>query len=325
MSRILFLLVIFSFSSVVWAQAPIDRIYVFGDSYSDIGRGWVDSDGPTAVAYMAQRMGLTMVPSNTPDAEEKSLDFAVSGAPTGENPSHRVPKGCLGLGMKNQVTEFAARAHDASIVFDPDTTLFFIAGGLNDKKIPTEQTVANLEGEIDALYKAGARRFRVAILPEKIPAFSEVGIRLNPAIRAIPEEMQAKLKGSDIELSQWGAYFDRVMDQAGKFGITDTTNQCAGRAIFDEDATPCAEPAKHFYYHKGHPSTAVHKFVGEMLYREITAKSASPAPALKAVSSTAPTAKAAPSAPAATTPKAAHGEKTPEPQHPKSSGGSSQP
>ncbi len=84
MLRIPVLLVIFSFCSVVRAQAPIDRIYVFGDSYSDIGRGWVDSDGPTAVAYMAQRMGLTMVPSNTPDAEEKSLDFAVSGAPTGE-------------------------------------------------------------------------------------------------------------------------------------------------------------------------------------------------------------------------------------------------
>lgn len=315
MLRIVVSLVVFSFSSVVWAQAPIDRIYVFGDSYSDIGRGWVDSDGPTAVAYLAQHLGLTMVPSNTPDAEEKSLDFAVSGAPTGENPSHRVSKGCLGLGMKNQVTEFVARAHDGSIVFDPDTTLFFIAGGLNDKKIPTEQTVANLEGEIEALYKSGARRFRVAILPEKIPAFSEVGIRLNPAIRAIPEEMQSKLKGSHIELSQWGAYFDRVMDQAGKYGFIDTTNQCAGRAIFNEDATPCAEPAKYFYYHKGHPSTEVHKLVGEMLYREITAKPASPVSAPKAISS----------ASSAATPKAVHGEKVPEPQqHPKSSGGSSQ-
>ncbi|HEY2038814.1 MAG TPA: SGNH/GDSL hydrolase family protein [Edaphobacter sp.] len=323
MARILILLVIFSFCSVVRAQAPIDRIYVFGDSYSDIGRGWLDSDGPTAVAYMAQRMGLTMAPSNARDAEEKSLDFAVSGAPTGENQSHRVPKGCLGLGMKNQVAEFAARSHDASIVFDPDTTLFFIAGGLNDKKIPTEQTVANLEGEIEALYKAGARRFRVAILPEKIPAFSEVGIRLNPAIRTIPEEMQPKLKGSHIELSQWGAYFDRVMDQAGKYGITDTTNQCAGRAIFDEDATPCAEPAKHFYYHKGHPSTAVHKLVGEMLYREIMAKPATPVAAPKEVSSASP-AKAAPSPAPALAPKAAHGEKTSDPQHPKSSGGSSQ-
>jgi phospholipase/lecithinase/hemolysin len=172
--------------------------------------------------------------------------------------------------MKNQVAEFVARVHDGSLVFDADTTIFFLAGGLNDKRIPTEQTVANLEGEIEALYAVGARRFRVAVLPEKIPAFSEVGKRLNPALRAIPEEMKLKLKGAEMESSQWGAFFDRVIDQADKYGITDTANQCAGRAIFDEDATPCANPATHFYYHKGHPSTAVHKLVGDMLYKEMT-------------------------------------------------------
>jgi phospholipase/lecithinase/hemolysin len=277
MRRLLFLLVIFSFCEVVQAQAPIDKVYVFGDSYSDIGRGWLDSDGPTAVAYMAQHLGLTMVASNTPDAEEKSLNFAVSGAPSGENPAHRVSKGCLGLGMKNQVAEFVARVRDGSIAFDPETTLFFLAGGLNDSRISTEQTVGNLEGEIDALYKAGARRIRVAVLPEKIPGFSDVSIRLNPAIRQIPEQMQPKLKGADIELSQWGAFFDMVLQHAAKYGITDTTNPCAGRTIFNEDATPCADPAKHFYYYKEHPSTATHKIVGEMLYREVT-KPASAAP-----------------------------------------------
>jgi len=254
------------------AQAPIERIYVFGDSYSDIGRGWVDGDGPTAVAYLAQRLGLKMVASNTPDSAEESLNFAVSGAPTGENAGRVVSKGCLGLGMKNQVAEFVARVRDGSIAFDPVETVFFIAGGLNDKRITTEQTIANLEGEMKTLYDAGARRFRVAVLPEKIPAFSDVAIRLNPAIRNIPADMQPKLKGADVKLSQWGAFFDEVITNPTKYGITDTTNQCAGRAIFDEDATPCASPATHFYYHKGHPSTAVHKVVGEMLYAELTSK-----------------------------------------------------
>lgn len=274
MQSILVLLVMISFCGLSQAQTSVDRIYVFGDSYSDIGRGWVDSDGPTAVAYLAHRMGLTMVPSNAHDAEEKSLDFAVSGAPTGESPGHIVPKGWLGLGMKNQVAEFVARVHDGSIAFDADTTIFFLAGGLNDKRITTEQTVANLEGEMDALYAAGARRFRVAVLPEKIPAFSEVGKRLNPALRAIPEEMRSKLKGAEVESSQWGTFYDLVMDHADKYGITDTANQCAGRAIFDEDATPCATPASHYYYHKNHPSTAVHKLVGDMLYKEMTSTKA---------------------------------------------------
>lgn len=246
-------------------------MYVFGDSYSDIGRGYLDSDGPTAVAYLAHHLGLTLVPSNARDAAEKSLDFAVSGAPTGENPGHVVTNGWLGLGMKNQVADFVARVHDGSVAFDAETTIFFIAGGLNDKRITTEQTVGNLEGEIEALYAAGARRFFVAVLPEKIPAFSDVGKRLNPALRNIPADMQPKLKGAELQLSQWGAFFDVVMDHPDKYGIADTMNQCAGRAIFNEDCTPCANPAGHFYYHKGHPSTAVHKAVGDMLYKEMTA------------------------------------------------------
>jgi phospholipase/lecithinase/hemolysin len=265
------LLVILSVSGLLPAQTqpPIERIYVFGDSYSDIGRGWVDSDGPTAVAYMAQKLGLTMVPSNAHDAAEKSLDFAVSGASTGENKGRIVTNGLLGFGMKNQVAEFVARAHDGSIVFDPDNTLFFIAGGLNDSRIATEQTVANLEGEIQSLYDAGGRHFRLAVLPEAIPAFSGVAKRLNPAIRGIPAEMSSKLSGADIRLSKWGIYYDYIIQHPEKFGIKDTTDQCAGRSIFSEDVTPCANPAQYFYYHKNHPSTAVHKIVGAMLYKEL--------------------------------------------------------
>ena len=29
------------------------RLYMFGDSYSDIGAGYIDGNGPTAVAYPA--------------------------------------------------------------------------------------------------------------------------------------------------------------------------------------------------------------------------------------------------------------------------------
>src|SRR3954447_13996308 len=37
------------------AANKLDRLYVFGDSYSDIGEGYLDGDGPTAVAYLAKR------------------------------------------------------------------------------------------------------------------------------------------------------------------------------------------------------------------------------------------------------------------------------
>ncbi|MBB5063465.1 SGNH/GDSL hydrolase family protein [Granulicella mallensis] len=263
---------LFLFCHVAFAAKPPKRLYVFGDSYSDIGRGWVDSDGPTAVAYLAKRLGLTMVASNAPNSAGKSLNFAVSGAPSGENPGQAVPHGWLGLGMKNQVSEFVAMVHSGAVSFDPETTLFFLAGGLNDHSLSTEQTVANLEGEIDSLYAVGARRFSVAILPEKIPAFRPVAVRLNPALRKIPTEIGPKLKGAEVRTSQWGAFFDVILENPSKYGFTDVTNQCAGRSIFNEDTTPCATPATHFYYHEAHPSTAASKVVGDMLYDELMSR-----------------------------------------------------
>jgi phospholipase/lecithinase/hemolysin len=60
-----------------------------------------------------------------------------------------------------------------------------------------------------------------------------------------------------------------VFRSPSDYGIENTKDACAGRAIFDEDATPCAKPSAYYYYHAGHPSTAVHKMVGEKVYAEI--------------------------------------------------------
>jgi phospholipase/lecithinase/hemolysin len=155
------------------------------------------------------------------------------------------------------------------VKFDPATTLFFIAGGLNDGRITTAETVANEEAEMQTLYGLGARRFAVAILPEKVPGFDVTSIRLNPALAAIPAEMRPKLPGAEIYTSHWGAFFDEILIHPAKYGFTDTTHMCAGRAAFHEDATPCATPSTYFYYHMSHPSTAAHKVVGDMLYDEL--------------------------------------------------------
>ena len=252
------------------AARPIARMYVFGDSYSDSGAGYIDGDGPTAVAYLARRLGFELKPPNDSGANAHSLNFAVSGAQTGSGAGRKVKDALLGRGMVEQVDDFVARVQSRQIVFDPNTTLFFIAGGLNDRRLPGKETVANLEAEIRKLYSVGARRFRVALLPTAIPAFSEVGLRLDPELRRIPGEMQAQLPDVEIAGSNWGPFFDEVLRNAAAYGIRNTTDKCAGRAIFDEDTTPCASPSTYYYYHAGHPSTAVHKAVGDKLYEEIT-------------------------------------------------------
>ena len=96
-----------------------------------------------------------------------------------------------------------------------------------------------------------------------------MGQRLNPELTRIPREIRAEIPGASIELSRWGFFFDEVMRSPAQYGIENTTDACAGRAIFNEDARPCSAPATYFYYHSGHPSTAVHKAVAEKLYQEL--------------------------------------------------------
>lgn len=247
----------------------ISRMYVFGDSYSDTGAGYLDGNGPTAVAYLADRLGFKLALPNEPDANSQSLNFAVSGAQTGRGAGQKMNGALLGRGMVDQVEDFTSRVRSRAIVFDSRRTLFFLAGGLNDGRLPSAETVANLKGEIRTLYSAGARRFRLALLPIAIPGFSEVGKRLNPELERIPREIEAALPGAQVRLSHWGPFFDEVMRNPSAYGIRNTHNACAGRTIFKEDATPCSNPGAYYYYHSGHPSTAVHKIVGDKLYAEI--------------------------------------------------------
>jgi phospholipase/lecithinase/hemolysin len=246
------------------------RLYVFGDSYSDIGAGYIDGNGPTAVAYLAWLMGLEVTSSKAPNAAAKSLVFAVSGAGTGEGTGRQVKEAFLGYGMMNQVRDFAARVKSGEIRFDPQTTLFFLAGGLNDGRQETATTLANLRQQLQILRQHGGRHFTIALLPTKIPQFAAVGLRLNPAYEQFVGQEAAA--GVDLWLNHWGAAFDEVMEHPTAHGIVNTTGACAGRTIFDQDPTPVGDPATYFFYHEGHPSTAVQRIVGKRLFEEIAAR-----------------------------------------------------
>ncbi len=253
---------------------PYTMLYVFGDSYSDSGSGYVDGNGPTAVVYLAQHLGIPFTYYGDPGSTGKGLNFAVSGAASGEGSGHRFPTGpMLGFGMKNQVENFVEFSKSKLIPkIDPDNTMFFLAGGLNDGGRPDGFTRTNLESEIETLYELGARRFMVALLPTKIPAFAAVGIKLNPEIEKIPDEERAKHPDIRIANSHWGSFFDELMTNPAKYGIADTTTECAQRSFSDKPVDVCSAPETHFYYHSGHPSTAAHRAVGDLLYQEAITK-----------------------------------------------------
>src|SRR5215213_9257086 len=101
-----FLLLVIA-AAQLWAQPAeprISRLYVFGDSYSDSGAGYVDGNGPTAVVYLARRLGLDLKPAQ--EAGAQNLNFAVSGAQTGRGAGRKVKDAMLGRGMVEQVDEF---------------------------------------------------------------------------------------------------------------------------------------------------------------------------------------------------------------------------
>jgi cholinesterase len=244
------------------------RLYVFGDSYSDIGAGYIDGNGPTAVAYLGWLMGLQVASSKTAHGGDRSLVFAVSGAGTGAGEGTRVKEALLGYGMLNQVRDFATRVKSGDITFDPRTTLFFVAGGLNDGRLQTEQTIENFRRLIETIHDLGGRHVTVARLPTKIPQFAAVSLRLNPAIQSFVDR-NGKSLGVELWMNNWGNGFDDVMEHPAAYGITNTTDACAGRALFDQDPSPAGDPATFFFYHEGHPSTAVHRVVGGKLFEEI--------------------------------------------------------
>ena len=63
--------------------------------------------------------------------------------------------------------------------------------------------------------------------------------------------MAAEFPDASFGLSDWGRFFDDVMRNPAKYGIENTKDACAGRAIFDQDTTPCSKPSVYFYYHSG--------------------------------------------------------------------------
>jgi phospholipase/lecithinase/hemolysin len=274
MTRPTALATLFLLASTLTAQTrPYTQLYVFGDSYSDTGAGFSYADGPTAVAYLAQRLAIPFTYYGAPDGIGKSLNFAVSAAKTGADPGlNQGPGAFFRLGMKNQVDEFAALLHSNAIHFDPSQTLFFLAGGLNDRSTPDGYTRTNLKAEIDTIYALGARRFMVALLPTQIPAFVTAGTQLNPDLARIPADERSRHPDIRIANSDWGPFFDEVIAHPAKYGITDTTTPCAGRPTLNKSPNACASPATHFFYYEAHPSTAAHRAVGDLLYTESLTK-----------------------------------------------------
>jgi cholinesterase len=253
------------------ASAPasavdINDLFVFGDSYSDTG-SYVLLTNPgttTAVGYLAQDFGITLATINTKDpAPTDGINFAESGARVFVGPT---PPATQPRSLTQQVAEFQTDVDTDKVTFDPDSTLFFLSGGLNDHtKVTSAQVNAATASQVATLYSLGARIFEIALLPASVPPFTDSADNFNPGYMALVPELQAEYPDAVFHLSDWGPDYDFIHDNPSLYGLTNTTTPCN---TFGAMPT-CSAPNTYFYYYIDHPSTYVHQIVGNELYNEV--------------------------------------------------------
>jgi phospholipase/lecithinase/hemolysin len=294
------------------AGLQVDRsAHVFGDSYSDGGNGYAltgtprsapydsrYSNGMTAVEHMARLFGLSLRHSEASGlATDASLNFAVSGAWTSSRNDDRAMDGKTGL--LSQVAEFERRAKDRTLQFSPDTTLFFVAIGINDVLfgnlggIDNATLVAgaleNVEKAAHALNATGARHIALAMLPmvgltprgASLPAATGKAVKdavvaLNEGYQRMAGRLRAELK-ADVFTLPWGQYYDELMHNPAAFGLMNV-GSCIRSTRPHPDPPPqagegregavCPDPQRFVFLDALHPTTVAHRVVG---YRLATA------------------------------------------------------
>lgn len=256
--------------SIAWTPvadaAAFTSLYVFGDSYSDTGAYVPLTDGSTAAGYLAQGYGIPLTTPQNTNPGTSGINFAQSGARVDVGPT---PPATQPQSLTQQVASFQALVTSGAASFNPGSTLFFLAGGLNDHTRATQASIAQATtNQVNTLYSLGARYIEIALLPAGIPAFSDSANFLNPVYTALVPQLQSAFSDAVIRLSNWGQFYDNILNNSAQYGITNTTDQCFNLQTRVQD---CSDPSKYFYYYIVHPSDAAHRIVGGQLYQEALA------------------------------------------------------
>lgn len=255
-------LVGFITSATPASAVVINDLFVFGDSYSDTGAFVPLTNGSTAVGYLAQNFGIDLTTSKNPDPGTDGVNFAESGARVfvGPTPPNTQPRS-----LTQQVDEFKNYVDGGDVTFNPDSTLFFLAGGLNDhNKVSSADVNAATTSQVSTLYSLGARIFEIALLPQDIPAFTDSALNFNPGYEALVPELQAEFPDATFGLSNWGPDYDNIIMNPSEFGMTNVTDPCRASSTMI-----CSTPDTYFYYFNSHPSDAAHHIVGNELFTEV--------------------------------------------------------
>lgn len=273
------------------AAATYDKVYIFGASESDSGNIYAltggttppsppyaqrYSNGPVAVEYMAQTLGIPLTYSQNPAAGNQSLNFAIGGSLT--DTRNNVAALGNGYGIQNQVNEFQTRVTSGAVSFNPATTLFLIIGGGNDilrigffggnPVTVVPNAASSISSEVQTLVGLGAAHVAVSTInnigtlpvaqPTRAAQYGQLTQDLNTAYQSLASSLAGSLS-ADIFALERGAILDNIIANFRSFGFTNATDTCVANGVV------CANPDQYVFWDSVHVTTAVHRLVGEQL------------------------------------------------------------
>jgi phospholipase/lecithinase/hemolysin len=261
-------------------------IYVFGDSYCDVGNiyaatggaepaapyfGGRFSNGPLWLEHVANAWGLPMKPSLL-----GGNDYAFGGAEVTAD----VPLGGPNFipSIPHQVAKYLS---DHGGKADPNA-LYVLEGGGNDIVNATGgspqqlayQIAAGIAGVENQLRRAGARNFLVPnIFDLALTPIGKANAAFNTATaiatnKAVGDMLEVEALFPRVHITQLDSFdlFNAILKtDPTNFGFTDPVNPCFNQVTL----TLCSDPAHTFFWDDIHPTVFGHSFLAvtvEALY-----------------------------------------------------------
>ena len=246
---------------------PIDQLYIFGDSLSDVGNVFRATGGAVPAPpyfegrHSNGRVWVEELATKLNLSGEQVKNFAWGGATTGEDGLNRVP------GVLAQVQTFVQNQPK----IDPQS-LFVIWAGSNDYLFSTATPTASIENinqSMQSLLRTGAKRFLIANLPDlgKLPStrsieasqrLTNIAIAYNQALKTALDQLQKP----ELTIAQLDVFriYQSAIANPQQFGFTNVTNSCLGSS---------ANCDRFLFWDGIHPTTAAHKVLGDLAFEQV--------------------------------------------------------
>ncbi|WP_425397019.1 SGNH/GDSL hydrolase family protein [Aeoliella sp.] len=262
-------------------------LVVFGDSLSDAGNStsvslgvvpgaayWKGrySNGPIYVERLAKHLELGEVKCSNAGGNI----FASGGAHTSGTKGNRE---AFVDDLDEQVARFLARKKvDSQALY----VIWIGANDLLDGQRNVKVPVTNIGKSLTKLYDAGARRFLVMNLPQlgsapryhrrpdRAKYMNKLTLDFNQRLARELNRIDRRLGEAELLRFDIQAYFEDVVANPDKFGLTDTRNSAApgldvGTFLYDKRVIS-PTPEKFLYWDIVHPTTTMHAQLADSLH-----------------------------------------------------------